>query len=62
MEELRQTRDPVARLEDELIAAGLLGDRAALLAQVEAEVAQAVRFAEASPYPADEALSQDVYA
>ena len=62
VEELRQTRDPVARLEGELIAAGLLGDRAALLAQVEAEVAQAVRFAEASPYPADEALSQDVYA
>ena len=62
VEELRQTRDPIARLEGELIAAGLLGDRAALLAQVEAEVAQAVRFAEASPYPADEALSQDVYA
>ena len=62
VEELRQTRDPIARLEGELMAAGLLGDRAALLAQVEAEVAQAVRFAEASPYPADEALSQDVYA
>ena len=62
VEELRQTRDPIARLEGELIAAGLLGDRAALLAQVEAEVAQAVLFAEASPYPADEALSQDVYA
>ena len=62
VEELRQTRDPIARLEGELIAVGLLGDRAALLAQVEAEVAQAVRFADASPYPADEALSQDVYA
>ena len=62
VEELRQTRDPIARLEGELIAADLLGDRAALLAQVEAEVAQAVLFAEASPYPADEALSQDVYA
>ena len=62
VEELRQTRDPIARLEGELIAAGLLEDRAALLAQVEAEVAQAVEFAEASPYPADEALSQDVYA
>lgn len=62
VEELRQTRDPIARLEGELIAAGLLVNRAALLAQVEAEVAQAVRFAEASPYPADEALSQDVYA
>ena len=62
VEELRQTRDPIARLEGELIAAGLLEDRAALLAQVEAEVAQAVEFAEASPYPVDEALSQDVYA
>ena len=62
VEELRQTRDPIARLEGELIAAGLLGDRAELLAQIEAEVAHAVRFAEASPYPADEALSQDVYA
>ena len=62
VEELRRTRDPIARLEGELVAAGLLNDRAALLAQVEAEVAEAVRFAEASPYPADEELSRDVYA
>ena len=62
VEQLRQTRDPIARLEQELIAAGLLGDRAALLAQIEAEVAEAVRFADASPYPADEELSRDVYA
>ena len=62
VEELRRTRDPIARLEGELIAADLLKDRAALLAQIDAEVAEAVRFAEASPYPADEALSRDVYA
>ena len=62
VEDLRKTRDPIARLEGELTAAGLLGDRAALLAQIEAEVAEAVRFAEASPYPADEALGRDVYA
>ena len=62
VEELRQTRDPIAQLEGDLIAAGLLGDRAALLAQIEAELAQAVEFAEASPYPADEELDQDVYA
>ena len=62
VEELRRTRDPIARLEGELIAAGLLNQRDELLAAVEAEVAQAVRFAEASPYPADEELSQHVYA
>ena len=62
VEQLRQTRDPIARLEQELIAAGLLGDRAALLAQIEAEVAEAVRFADASPYPADAELGRDVYA
>jgi TPP-dependent pyruvate/acetoin dehydrogenase alpha subunit len=62
VEELRQSRDPIARFEAELIAAGLLKNREALLAEVEAEVTEAVRFAEASPYPADESLSQDVYA
>lgn len=62
VEELRRTRDPIARLEQELLAEGLLGEREALVAQVEAEVAEAIRFADASPYPADEALSTDVYA
>ena len=62
VEELRRTRDPIARLEGELIAAGLLNRREELLAAVEAEVAEAVRFADASPYPADEELSQHVYA
>ncbi|MFN0000591.1 MAG: thiamine pyrophosphate-dependent dehydrogenase E1 component subunit alpha [Burkholderiaceae bacterium] len=62
VEELRRTRDPIVRLEGELLADGLLGERAALLAQVEAEVAAAVRFAEASPYPDDEEVARDVYA
>lgn len=62
VEELRRTRDPIARLEVELVAAGLLKDRDVLLAQIDAEVAEAVRFAEASPYPADEELNQHVYA
>lgn len=62
VEDLRKTRDPIARLEAELISAGLLDHRAALLAEVEAEVAQAVQFAEASPYPADDELARDVYA
>ena len=60
--ELRRTRDPIVRLEGELVAQGLLKDRAALLAQIDAEVAEAVRFAAASPYPADEELTHHVYA
>lgn len=60
--ELRRTRDPIARLEGELIAAGLLTHRDALVAEIEAEVAQAVQFAQDSPYPADEELTQHVYA
>ena len=62
VEELRRTRDPITRLETELVSAGLLGNRDALMAEIEAEVAQAVQFAESSPYPADEELSRDVYA
>ena len=62
IEVLRATSDPIARLESELLAAGQLGERDQLLAQVEAEVAQAVRFADASPYPGDEELTRDVYA
>ncbi len=62
VEELRRTRDPIATLENELLSAGLLGEREAILAQVEAEVAQAIAFAESSPYPSDEELGTDVYA
>ena len=62
VEELRRTRDPIALLEGELLAGGLLNDRVALLAQIEVEVSDAIRFAESSPYPADEELGTDVYA
>ena len=62
VEELRRTRDPITRLETELVSTGLLGNRDALMAEIEAEVAQAVQFAESSPYPANEELSRDVYA
>jgi TPP-dependent pyruvate/acetoin dehydrogenase alpha subunit len=62
IEVLRQTRDPIARLEAELIADGHLDNRAKLLEEIENEVTAAVAFAQASPYPADEELSRDVYA
>jgi TPP-dependent pyruvate/acetoin dehydrogenase alpha subunit len=62
VEALRDRTDPIARLEAELLSAGLLTDRDQLLAQVEAEVAEAVRFAEASPYPSEDELTTDVYA
>ena len=59
---LRETRDPLTRLDSELTAIDGFAQRATLLAQIEAEVATAVHFAEASPYPADSALMEDVYA
>ena len=62
VEVLRQTRDPIARLEAELTAGGHLDHRATLLEEIDNEVAHAVAFAQASPSPADEELSQDVYA
>ncbi len=62
VQELRRSRDPILRLEGELAGAGLLDDRDAILAAVEAEVTAAVAFADAAPYPAAEAVTQDVYA
>ena len=62
VEALRRSRDPIAVLEAELVAAGLLGERDAILAAIAAEVADAVAFAEASPYPPPEAVAQNVYA
>ncbi|MDO9524184.1 MAG: thiamine pyrophosphate-dependent dehydrogenase E1 component subunit alpha, partial [Gemmobacter sp.] len=60
--ELKRTRDPIARLEAELKAAGLLDRADAIKAEVAAEVAAAVAFALASPYPAAQEVSQHVYA
>lgn len=62
VEELRRTRDPIATLEAELKAAGLLDDRDAQLAAVAAEVEQAIKFAEASAYPPVAEVALDVYA
>ena len=59
---LRASRDPMTRIENELTAIDGFAQRSELLAQIEAEVADAVRFAEASPFPADSALMEDVYA
>lgn len=60
--ELKRTRDPIARLEAELAAAGALDDAEAIRAEVAAEVAAAVAFAEASNYPDADEVSQHVYA
>ncbi len=62
VEELRRSRDPIARLDGELTGAALLDERDAILAAVEAEVTSAVAFAEAAAYPAAAAVNQDVYA
>jgi TPP-dependent pyruvate/acetoin dehydrogenase alpha subunit len=62
VEALRRSRDPIARLEAELTTAGLLAEREAILAAIDEEVAQAVAFADESPYPPPEAVSQHVYA
>lgn len=61
IEALRRTGDPIARLEGELVAGGLL-DPERERAAVEAELAEAVRFAEASPYPPADEVGRDVYA
>ncbi len=61
IEALRRTGDPIARLEAELMSSGLL-DRARETASIEAEVAEAIRFAEASPYPEAREVITDVYA
>jgi acetoin:2,6-dichlorophenolindophenol oxidoreductase subunit alpha len=62
VERLKRERDPIARLESELEAAGLFAQRETLIAEVEAEVAAAVAFAEASPYPDPSEVSAHVYA
>ena len=57
-------RDPVKLLADWMTSQNL-ADRAALdkiNAEVEAEVAKAVQFAIAAPYPTPDKVDQDVYA
>jgi pyruvate dehydrogenase E1 component alpha subunit len=59
-----RAQDPVAALRARLLAAGILAeaDAAALEAEVEKELQQAVDFADASPDPTVEELFDDVYA
>lgn len=56
-------RDPILLLERRLREAGLLDDAqvAAIAQEAEAQVAEAVRFAEESPAPDPEELTRDVY-
>jgi TPP-dependent pyruvate/acetoin dehydrogenase alpha subunit len=62
VDDLKRARDPIAQLERELVATGALANRDALVKEVDAEIAEAVRFADASPYPPEEELTRDVYA
>ncbi len=57
-------RDPIAQCRDRLVAAGSLSESAAaaLAAKVTDRIASALAFAEASPYPAPNALTDNVYA
>ncbi len=65
-EELDQarTRDPIALLEGRMRDLGLLDDAqlAAIEAEIAAEVADSVQFAEESPDPAPDELWNDIYA
>jgi TPP-dependent pyruvate/acetoin dehydrogenase alpha subunit len=54
-----QKKDPIRRLEKALVKAGTLNTalKASMLAEIDAEIEEAVAFAESSPYPrAEEAL------
>ena len=59
-----QKRDPIARLQDHLREQGLLSDNdvAAMEDAISAELADAVQFAEASPWEPVEDLLKDVCA
>jgi acetoin:2,6-dichlorophenolindophenol oxidoreductase subunit alpha len=58
-----KARDPIARFEKEILAFGLATENevAAIAAEVEKEMAEAVAAASASPWPAVEDLTRDVY-
>ena len=64
LEEIRrwQTNDPIGKFEKVLLEAGVVQaeiDR--LEAQAEADIADAVQFAEASPFPALDEIWTDIY-
>jgi len=56
-------RDPICLMRDALIARGLLGEESdrGLRAAVEAEMAEAVRFAEESPEPSPDDVAEGVF-
>ena len=58
-----KARDPIARLEAEIVALGLATEPcvAAIAAEVEKEMAEAVAAASASPWPAVADVARDVY-
>jgi len=62
--EREKQRDPILRFRERLMREGLLDDAGwrALADEVEARVAEAVAFADASPEPPPEWLLEDVYA
>ncbi len=59
-----RAKDPIARMRAQLVQRGILTDALAgkIAAEVEAEIDDAVKYAEESPFPAPEELYKDVYA
>ncbi len=57
-------RDPITTFERRLIELGVLSEEACAAAReaILAEIREAIAFAEASPYPSEDALLEDVYA
>lgn len=57
-------RDPITTFEQRLIELGVLTEEACAAAReaILAEIREAIAFAEASPYPTEDALLEDVYA
>jgi len=62
--EMWQAKDPLARLRASLVSRGVLDDAliVKMAAEVKAEVDDAVRFAEESPFPPATEVADDVYA
>jgi pyruvate dehydrogenase E1 component alpha subunit len=63
VDEYRRTKDPVHLFHDALVAEGVLDEEAAahIDAEARAEADESANFAEASPFPTLEEISQDVY-
>jgi len=59
-----QAKDPIARMRAQLMQRGILTDAlvSKITAEVEAEIDDAIQYAEESPFPAPEELYKDVYA